>query len=137
MTWWDKIGWVTLFPCIEKRKAHFRGYSARDKLAPRAPVSPRAHGMSPEGAASALRVAFALQVLLAACSGSPRSVALPLGPEPKTSLKCSIAALVSGTKLRFSKKKITFPLSFEEPGRSQDHSRYDCSQELLNVFSRS
>ena len=28
--------------------------------------------------------------------------------EPKSSLKCSLAALVSGTKLRFSKKKFTF-----------------------------
>ena len=41
-----------------------RGRPSRaDKLALRAPVSPRAHGMSPERAASALRVAFALQVL--------------------------------------------------------------------------
>ena len=31
-----------------------------------------------------------------------------LVPEPKTSLKCSLGALVSGTKLSFSKKKITF-----------------------------
>ena len=47
----------------QHRLLNFRGYAARDKLALRAPVSPRAHGMSPERAASALRVAFALQVL--------------------------------------------------------------------------
>ena len=29
-------------------------------------------------------------------------------PEPKTSLKCSLGALVFGNKLSFSKKKITF-----------------------------
>ena len=48
---------------------------------------------------------------------SGRILAQSLVPEPKTSLKCSITSLVSGTKLRFSKKKITFPpppLSFEE-----------------------
>ena len=39
---------------------------------------------------------------------SGRILAKSLLPEPKTSLKCSIAALVSGNKLRFSKKKITF-----------------------------
>ena len=39
---------------------------------------------------------------------SGRILAGSLLPEPKTSLKCSIAALVSGTKLRFSKKKFTF-----------------------------
>jgi len=32
-------------------------------MALRAPVSPRTHGIAPERAASALRVAFALQVL--------------------------------------------------------------------------
>ena len=55
----------------QHRLLNFRGYAARDKLALRAPVSPRAHGMSPERAASALRVAFALQVLLAARSDVP------------------------------------------------------------------
>ena len=48
---------------------------------------------------------------------SGRILAKSLLPEPKTSLKCSITSLVSGTKLRFSKKKFTFPpppLSFEE-----------------------
>ena len=48
---------------------------------------------------------------------SGRILAKSLVPEPKTSLKCSITSLVSGTKLRFSKKKFTFPpppLSFEE-----------------------
>ena len=39
---------------------------------------------------------------------SGRILAKSLLPEPKTSLKCSLAALVSGTKLRFSKKKFTF-----------------------------
>ena len=39
---------------------------------------------------------------------SGRILAKSLLPEPKTSLKCSLAALVSGNKLRFSKKKITF-----------------------------
>jgi len=49
---------------------------------------------------------------------SGRILAKSLVPEPKTSLKCSITCLVSGTKLRFSKKKFTFSnsseLSFEE-----------------------
>ena len=48
-------------------------------MALRAPVSPRLLAVTPERAAWLRRVAFALQVLLAACSGSPRSVALPLG----------------------------------------------------------
>ena len=39
---------------------------------------------------------------------SGRILAKSLVPEPKTSLKCSITCLVSGTKLRFSKKKFTF-----------------------------
>ena len=39
---------------------------------------------------------------------SGRILAKSLLPEPKTSLKCSITCLVSGNKLRFSKKKITF-----------------------------
>ena len=41
---------------------------------------------------------------------SGRILAKSLLPEPKTSLKCSITSLVSGTKLRFSKKKSLFPL---------------------------
>ena len=40
-------------------------------LALRAPVSPSPHGIAPERAASQQRVAFALQVLLAARSGVP------------------------------------------------------------------
>ena len=44
---------------------------------------------------------------------SGRILAKSLVPEPKTSLKCSLGALVSGTKLRFSKKNSLFPLSFE------------------------
>ena len=36
---------------------------------------------------------------------SGRILAKSLLPEPKTSLKCSLGALVSGNKLRFSKKK--------------------------------
>ena len=39
---------------------------------------------------------------------SGRILAKSLLPEPKTSLKCSLGALVSGNKLRFSKKKFTF-----------------------------
>jgi len=39
---------------------------------------------------------------------SGRILAKSLLPEPKTSLKCSLGTLVSGNKLRFSKKKITF-----------------------------
>ena len=39
---------------------------------------------------------------------SGRILAKSLVPEPKTSLKCSLGALVSGNKLRFSKKKFTF-----------------------------
>ena len=45
---------------------------------------------------------------------SGRILAKSLLPEPKTSLKCSITSLVSGNKLRFSKKNSLFPLSFEE-----------------------
>jgi len=41
-------------------------------------------------------------------SVSGHILAKSLVPEPKTSLKCSLGALVSGTKLSFSKKKITF-----------------------------
>ena len=52
-------------------------------LALRAPVSPRITVVSPERAAASQRVAFALQVLLAARSGSPHSVALPLGAPRK------------------------------------------------------
>jgi len=44
---------------------------------------------------------------------SGRILAKSLLPEPKTSLKCSITCLVSGNKLRFSKKNSLFPLSFE------------------------
>ena len=39
---------------------------------------------------------------------SGRILAKSLLPEPKTSLKCSLGTLVSGNKLRFSKKKFTF-----------------------------
>ena len=52
-------------------------------MALRAPVSPRFMAVSPERAAPSQRVAFALQVLLAARSGSPHSVALPLGAPRK------------------------------------------------------
>ena len=52
-------------------------------MALRAPVSPCFMVVSPERAASSQRVAFALQVLLAARSGSPHSVALPLGAPRK------------------------------------------------------
>ena len=46
---------------------------------------------------------------------SGRILAGSLVPEPKTSLKCYITCLVSGTNLRFSKKKNHFfLLSFEE-----------------------
>ena len=37
----------------------------------------------------------------------------------KTSLKCSLGALVSGTKLRFSKKKFTFSPPSEPPSLSR------------------
>ena len=43
---------------------------------------------------------------------SGRILAGLLLPEPKTSLKCSIAALVSGNKLRSLEKKITFGTLF-------------------------
>ena len=46
-------------------------------MALRAPVSPRTHGIALERAASALRVAFALQVLLAARSDVPRTLVSP------------------------------------------------------------
>jgi hypothetical protein len=42
-------------------------------------------------------------------------LAKSLLPEPKTSLKCSIAALVSGNKLRFSKKIHFSPSLSREP----------------------
>ena len=48
---------------------------------------------------------------------SGRILAKSLLPEPKTSLKCFLAALVSGNKVSFSKKKITFfffPPSFSK-----------------------
>jgi len=54
-----------------------------DIMALRAPVSPRLLAVTPERAAWLQRVAFALQVLLAARSGSPHSVALPLGAPRK------------------------------------------------------
>ena len=43
---------------------------------------------------------------------SGRILAKSLLPEPKTSLKCSLGALVSGNKLRFSKKNSLFPTLF-------------------------
>ena len=43
---------------------------------------------------------------------SGRILAGSLLPEPKTSLKCSLGALVSGNKLRFSKKNSLFPTLF-------------------------
>ena len=46
---------------------------------------------------------------------SGRILAGLLVPEPKTSLKCSLGTLVSGTKLRFSKKKFNFPSLLREP----------------------
>ena len=48
---------------IKNEKAHVEVMKLVINMALRAPVSPRAHGMAPERAASALRVAFALQVL--------------------------------------------------------------------------
>ena len=46
---------------------------------------------------------------------SGRILAGLLVPEPKTSLKCSLGTLVSGTKLRFSKKNFNFPSLSREP----------------------
>ena len=46
-------------------------------MALRAPVSPRPLAVTPERAAWLQRVAFALQVLLAACSGRPLLLRLP------------------------------------------------------------
>ena len=46
-------------------------------VALRAPVSPRITVVSPERAAASQRVAFALQVLLAARSGIPRTLVSP------------------------------------------------------------
>ena len=53
---------------------------------------------------------------------SGRILAKSLLPEPKTSLKCSIAALVSGNKLRFSKKKFTFSNSLSRKPLEAHHS---------------
>ena len=48
-----------------------RGYDARNKYGAARSGIPSRHGIAPERAASALRVAFALQVLHAARSGVP------------------------------------------------------------------
>ena len=53
---------------------------------------------------------------------SGRILAKSLVPEPKTSLKCSLGALVSGTKLRFSKKKFTFSNSLSREPLEAHHS---------------
>jgi len=57
---------------------------------------------------------------------SGRILAKSLLPEPKTSLKCSLAALVSGTKLRFSKKKFTFSNSLSRKPLEAHHSLHHC-----------
>ena len=53
---------------------------------------------------------------------SGRILAGSLLPEPKTSLKCSITSLVSGNKLRFSKKKFTFSNSLSREPLEAHHS---------------
>ena len=53
---------------------------------------------------------------------SGRILAKSLLPEPKTSLKCSLGALVSGNKLRFSKKKFTFSNSLSRKPLEAHHS---------------
>ena len=53
---------------------------------------------------------------------SGRILAKSLVPEPKTSLKCPITSLVSGTKLRFSKKKFTFSNSLSREPLEAHHS---------------
>ena len=53
---------------------------------------------------------------------SGRILAKSLVPEPKTSLKCSITSLVSGNKLRFSKKKFTFSNSLSRKPLEAHHS---------------
>ena len=53
---------------------------------------------------------------------SGRILAGLLVPEPKSSLKCSLGALVSGTKLRFSKKKFTFSNSLSRKPLEAHHS---------------
>ena len=53
---------------------------------------------------------------------SGRILAKSLLPEPKTSLKCSLGALVSGNKLRFSKKKFTFSNSLSREPLEAHHS---------------
>ena len=53
---------------------------------------------------------------------SGRILAKSLLPEPKSSLKCSLGALVSGNKLRFSKKKFTFSNSLSRKPLEAHHS---------------
>ena len=56
-------------------------------LALRCSGIPLYHGASPERAASELRVAFALQVLLAARSGIPRSMAVSPASAPQEKIQ--------------------------------------------------
>ena len=56
-------------------------------MALRAPVSPRLLAVTPERAAWLQRVAFALQVLLAARSGIPRSMAVSPASAPQEKIQ--------------------------------------------------
>jgi hypothetical protein len=56
-------------------------------MALRAPVSPRPLAVTPERAAWLQRVAFALQVLLAARSGIPRSMAVSPASAPQEKIQ--------------------------------------------------
>ena len=68
---------------------------------------------------------------------SGRILAGSLVPEPKSSLKCSLGALVSGTNLRFSKKKFTFPPLFRGSLWKQLITHHHCCRGMWGELPRS
>ena len=108
--WTQLRGGLSLI--VEMVMGETKSHVSRPGRLRKAPEEAKSHKAKPEGKSEECQFL------------SGRILAKSLVPEPKTSLKCSITSLVSGTKLRFSKKKFTFSDQLE--GALEAHHSPPC-----------